>query len=64
MYAVSFGIPAESALKAATINPAKAVKIDSILGSIEKGKNADFVVCDKDFNVYSVYKNGIQVYSI
>ena len=63
-YAVSFGIPAESALKAATINPAKAVKIDSILGSIEKGKNADFVVCDKDFNVYSVYKNGIQVYSI
>lgn len=57
-YAVSFGIPKEAAIKAATINPAKAVKVDDAIGSVEKGKNADFIVCDEDFNIYSVYKNG------
>ncbi len=61
-YAVSFGIPKESAIKAATINPAKAVEIDSFLGSIKKGKNADFIICDEDFSIYSVYKNGVSVY--
>lgn len=63
-YAVSFGIPKESALKAATINPAKAVGVDDIIGSIAVGKNADFIICDEDFNVYDVYKNGIKVYEI
>lgn len=61
-YAVSFGIPKEAAIKAASINPARAVKADNILGSIATGKNADFIICDEDFNVYSVYKNGILVY--
>ncbi len=42
--AVAFGLPEEEALKAITINAAKILGIDDILGSIETGKNATFFV--------------------
>ena len=47
MNAVSMGIPLESAIKAATINPAKSIGIDNIVGSIEPGKRAD-ILCMGD----------------
>lgn len=46
MNAVSMGIPPESAIKAATINPAKSIGIDNIVGSIEPGKRADILCLD------------------
>ena len=46
--AVSMGIPLESAVRAATIDPARAVGADDRLGSIEVGKAAHFVVLDKE----------------
>ena len=33
--------------KLITINPAKAVKIDNILGSIKEGKKADILIIEK-----------------
>ena len=42
--AVKFGIPEEEALKFVTINPAKQLKIDKWVGSLEVGKDADFVI--------------------
>jgi N-acetylglucosamine-6-phosphate deacetylase len=59
--AISFGIRPEDAIKAATINPAKAVGADDRVGSITLGKAADFVVCDKDFNIIQCYIGGNQV---
>lgn len=41
-------MPAESALKLATINGAKALGIDHITGSIEIGKAADFIAMNLD----------------
>lgn len=41
-------IPLVSAIKAATINPAKALGIDNERGSIEAGKVADAVLLDKE----------------
>ncbi len=38
------GVPEEDALKFVTINPAKQLRIDSATGSLEKGKDADFVI--------------------
>ena len=38
--AVEFGIPPLDALRAVTLNPARALGIDSYLGTIEAGKSA------------------------
>lgn len=52
----------EEAIDKATINPAKNLKIDNIKGSINIGKDADFVIIDKDLNIYRTYVNGKLVY--
>lgn len=51
-------IPLETALRAATLNPAVAVGIDDKYGSISVGKKANAVFVDKDFNVVMVMKDG------
>ncbi|HUE69634.1 MAG TPA: amidohydrolase family protein, partial [Pirellulaceae bacterium] len=38
------GVPEEEALQFVTLNPAKQLRIDSMVGSLEPGKHADFVV--------------------
>lgn len=38
------GVPPEEALKFVTLNPAKQLKIDEYVGSLESGKDADFVI--------------------
>jgi imidazolonepropionase-like amidohydrolase len=38
------GVPPEEALKFVTLNPAKQLRIDQWVGSLEPGKHADFVV--------------------
>lgn len=38
------GIPEAEALKFVTLNPAKQLRIDDRVGSLEKGKDADFVI--------------------
>jgi imidazolonepropionase-like amidohydrolase len=45
---VRYGMSPTEALQAATINAAKAVKLDQSIGSIEAGKIADFSVFDSD----------------
>lgn len=52
----------EEAIDKATINPAKNLKIDNIKGSINIGKDADFIIIDKDLNIYRTYVNGKLVY--
>lgn len=42
------GVSPEEALKFVTINPAKQLRIDQQTGSIEKGKDADFVIWSGD----------------
>ncbi|MEG0074806.1 MAG: N-acetylglucosamine-6-phosphate deacetylase [Eubacterium sp.] len=56
--AVSFGIPLESALKMATVNPAKVLGETDVIGSLEPGKLANIVLLDKDLNVVKVIVKG------
>ena len=56
--AVSFGVPLEAAVKAATFAPAKAVGLENEIGSIKKGRFADLVLLDKELNVKQVFING------
>lgn len=59
--AVSMGIPLESAVRAATYNPAKAIGVDSDYGSIEPGKAANYVILNQDLSIRNVILNGIVV---
>lgn len=55
---ISFGIPEKQAVKSATINPAKAIRVYDKTGSIEEGKLADILVVDKDYNIKLVIVKG------
>ncbi len=46
--AVSMGIPLETAIAAATINPCRSIGMDSLYGSIAPGKKAHFLLLDKE----------------
>lgn len=52
------GTSIQDAMKMVTINPAKSIKFDKILGSLEEGKKADIVVMDEDLNLLFTIKNG------
>ena len=56
--AVKFGVPLESALKAATINPARAVGLDDEVGSIAVGKRADVLVLGADLHPEHIFIGG------
>ena len=43
---IAFGIPAEDAIRAATANPARAIRMADKIGMLKEGLRADFVVCN------------------
>lgn len=56
--AISFGVPREDAIRAATWNPARQLGCLGEVGSIENGKQADFIVCDPFLNRKEIYLAG------
>lgn len=58
---IGWGIPAETAIRAATWNPACAIGADKVVGSIAPGKRADFVVCSEDFAQKRVFLGGKEI---
>lgn len=67
--AVRGGLDEETALKAITLYPAQAMHLEERLGSLEKGKDADFVVLSgAPFSVYSrvleTYIEGRRVFDL
>jgi len=58
---LSWGIPEEEAIRAATWNPAKAIGADKLVGSMEAGKVADFIVCSADYTGKRVFLAGKEI---
>lgn len=58
---ISWGIPEETAIRAASYNPACAIGADSKIGSIETGKLADFLVCSSDYSSKRVFLGGKEI---
>lgn len=52
--AISFGVPAEEAVAAATMNPAKSIGIFGEVGSLTPGKRADVILVDKAWKLKKV----------
>lgn len=51
-------IPLESAVRCATINPARAAGIDNVCGSIRPGKCADLLLVDQDLQIKNMVFHG------
>lgn len=60
-HAVEFGVPLESAVKAATVNPARVAGIYNEVGSISVGKRADLLLLDSNLNVERVLVGGCAI---
>ena len=58
---ISWNIPEEDAVRAATYNPACAIAADHIVGSIESGKRADFIICDQTYTTKRVFLAGKEI---
>jgi len=57
--AVSFGIPLEDAVRAASYNPARVLGIDTKAGSLDAGKEATLVLLnEKDLSIHSILQRG------
>jgi N-acetylglucosamine-6-phosphate deacetylase len=56
--AVSFGIPLADAVRAAAVNPARAIGIYSRYGSLDAGKQANVVLLDHELNLKAVIFKG------
>ena len=55
---VAFGVPKEQALLAASITPACSIGLGGEIGSIERGKLADLILTDENFNISNVFIEG------
>ena len=60
--ALFMGIPLESAVRAASMNPARSIGIDSYTGSITPGKDADLLILNKDLSLREIYCKGRKVF--
>ena len=58
--AIEFGIPLTSALKAATINPAKSVGLNDV-GSLTVGKRADILVLNQELLIEHIVLGSIRI---
>ena len=51
-------VPIHNAVRMASLNPAKAIKIDDRKGSLELGKDADMIIFDSDINILTAIVGG------
>ena len=58
---LAWGIPEEEAVRAATYNPAKAIGAADVVGSIETGKQADFIITTADYATKRVFIAGKEI---
>ncbi|MBQ3602067.1 MAG: amidohydrolase family protein, partial [Lachnospiraceae bacterium] len=52
------GISLEDVVRACTLTPAKSLHLEKVCGSIQEGKNADFVIMDEELEIKMVVKDG------
>lgn len=56
-------VPLAEAVKLLTVNPARLLGLEQVLGGIDPGKKADLVIMDRDLTVKATIVNGVVVYS-
>ncbi|MBR1659603.1 MAG: N-acetylglucosamine-6-phosphate deacetylase [Oscillospiraceae bacterium] len=59
--AVSFGVPLEAAVLAATAAPARVIGLEDKIGAIAPGRRADLVLLDRELRLKAVFLAGKQI---
>ncbi len=59
--AISYGVREEDAVRAASYNPACSIGAENLVGSIEEGKIADFIICNADYTGRRVFLAGKEI---
>ena len=58
---IAWNVPEAEAVRAATWNPAKAIGAEKLVGSIEEGKVADFIITNADYTEKRVFLAGKEI---
>lgn len=58
---LKLGVPLDEVSVMGSLNPAKALGIESEYGSLREGRYADLIVCDKELNIKAVFVGGERV---
>ena len=58
---IAWNVPEAEAVRAATWNPAKAIGAETLVGSIEQGKVADFIITNADYTEKRVFLAGKEI---
>ena len=56
------GLPLVEVVRMASLTPARALGREKVVGSVAKGKNADFVLFDDQFKIHGVWVGGDRVW--
>ena len=55
------GVPLESAVRAASENPAKSIGVDNDYGSIAAGRYGNIILADQELNLKAVIQKGTRI---
>ena len=58
---LDMGVPLESAVRAATENPARSIGIDADYGSLAVGRYGNVILADKALNIQSIIQKGVRI---
>ena len=58
---LEMNVPLESAVRAASENPAKSIGIDNDYGSLAAGRYGNVILADKELNIQAVYQKGTRI---
>ena len=55
---LDMGVPLESAVRAASENPARSIGVDSDYGSLAAGRYGNVILADRELNIQKVIQKG------
>ena len=59
---LNMGVPLESAVRAASENPARSLGIEADYGSLAEGRYGNVILADEQLNIHSIIQKGVRIH--